>query len=172
MNEHDRNVLSFETALQVGQTCLGLRVQTAARILGRRYDEALRPVGLTGWQYSLMMTLNRPHPLTISGLAEALAMDRTTITANLKPLERRGLVETLADPNDARIRRIRLSAEGESLLAEALPRWRAVNDAILDRLSDGEREALRTAFGVLLQSSPEGRGAHFFLPSSPEQEIR
>lgn len=172
MIKHDIDVLTYETAMLVGQTCIGLRVQTAARILGRRYDEALRPVGLTGWQYSLLMMLNRPSPLTIGGLAEALAMDRTTITANLKPLERRGLVEGLADPQDARIRRIRLSSEGESLLAEALPRWRAVNDAILDRLTDDQRQALRTAFGVLLQEAPEAHGAHVFLVPSLELESR
>jgi DNA-binding MarR family transcriptional regulator len=170
MIEQTHDVLSYETAMLVGQTCIGLRVQTAARMLGRRYDDAMRPVGITGWQYSLMMTLNRPNPLTVSGLAEALAKDRTTITANLKPLERRGLVEGFADPKDARIRRIRLSAEGKRLLAEALPHWRAVNESILHRLTDVERQALRTAFGVLLQGSPEGRGAPSLLLSFHDQE--
>ena len=74
-------------------TCLCLHAQRAARALARRFDEALRPAGLTNGQFSLLMSLNRPEPPTSGSVAALLAMDRTTLTANLKPLERRRLVE-------------------------------------------------------------------------------
>src|SRR3546814_5126925 len=84
----------FETTLHVRDHCLCLAAQRAARALARRFDQALRPAGLTSGQFSLLMSLNRPKPPSIGSVAALLAMDRTTLTANLKPLERRGLVET------------------------------------------------------------------------------
>jgi DNA-binding MarR family transcriptional regulator len=136
----------------VGNTCLCLDVQRAGRAIGRRFDEAFRPLGLNNWQFSLLMALNRPTPLTMSGLAEHLAMDRTTTTANLKPLERRGLVEIRRDEKDARVRRIVLTEAGRAVLAEAVDRWRAANDAVVASLGGTDlaafRSALRTIAGV------------------------
>src|ERR671929_1129273 len=103
----------YETTLLVRDTCLCLHVQRAARALARRFDEALRPLGLTNGQFSLMMSLNRPEPPSIGAVAALLAMDRTTLTAALKPLERRGLVEVTADPADRRSRRLTLTPAGE-----------------------------------------------------------
>src|SRR5690606_30994522 len=95
-----RDELPFEITLQVRDSCLCLHVQRAARALARRYDDALRPMGLTSGQFSLMMSLNRPHPPRIGEVSALLAMDRTTLTANLKPLERRGLVRVSIDEAD------------------------------------------------------------------------
>ncbi len=80
--------VSFATTLRVRDSCLCLHVQRAARALARRFDEALRPVGLTNGQFSLLMALNRPDAPAMAVVAELLAMDRTTLTAALKPLER------------------------------------------------------------------------------------
>ena len=129
----------------VGNTCLCLDVQRAGRAIGRRFDEAFRPLGLNNWQFSLLMALNRPTPLTMSGLAERLAMDRTTTTANLKPLERRGLVEIRRDEKDARVRRIVLTEAGGAVLAEAVDRWRAANDAVVARLGGTDLAAFQSA---------------------------
>jgi DNA-binding MarR family transcriptional regulator len=143
---------SFELARMIGDTCLCLDIQRASRAIGRRFDEAFRPLGLNNWQYSLLMTLNRPAPLTVSGLAERLAMDRTTTTASLKPLERRGLVEVRRDEHDARVRRILLTDAGRAVLDEAVDRWRAANDAAIASLGGTDlgafRSALRTVAGV------------------------
>jgi DNA-binding MarR family transcriptional regulator len=136
----------------IGDTCLCLDVQRASRAIGRRFDQAFRPLGLNNGQFSLLMTLNRPTPLTMIGLAEHLAMDRTTTTANLKPLERRGLVEIRRDEQDARVRRIVLTEAGRAVLAEAVDRWRAVNDSVVASLGGTDlaafRSALRTIAGV------------------------
>ena len=103
--------VAFAITLEVRDTCLCLHLQRAARAVGRRFDEALRPLGLTNGQFSLLMSLNRPQPPTIGSVATLLAMDRTTLTAALKPLERRGLVKVTIDPEDRRSRRLGLTAK-------------------------------------------------------------
>ena len=130
------NALSFDTTIEVRDTCLCLHLQRAARTVGRRFDEALRPLGLTNGQFSLLMSLNRPEPATIGAVAPLLAMDRTTLTAALKPLVRRGLVEILRETSDRRLKRLVLTASGSALLEEALPIWRRQHAAI-DRLIAG-----------------------------------
>ena len=114
---------SRETTLHVRDHCLCLHAQRAARALARRFDDAFRPLSLTNGQFSLMMALNRPEPPTMGSLAAFLAMDRTTLTAALKPLERRGLVEVRPNPKDRRSRVMTLTPSGRKLLARAVPLW-------------------------------------------------
>lgn len=138
----------FATTLLVRDTCLCLHVQRAARALARRFDEALRPVGLTNGQFSLLMSLNRPEPPGMAAVATLLAMDRTTLTAALKPLERRGLVEVSADPRDRRSRLLRLTPAGRDVLASAVPIWTRTHAAVESTLDganpDGFRNDLRS----------------------------
>jgi DNA-binding MarR family transcriptional regulator len=110
----------------VRDTCPCFRAQRQARALGRRFDQAFRPLGLTSGQFSLLMSLNRPDPPTFGAVASLLAMDRTTLTAALKPVERRGLVEQKPHTEDKRSRLLTLTRRGETLLARALPVWQAV----------------------------------------------
>ncbi len=114
---------------EVRDRCLCLHVQRAARALGRIFDEALKPAGLSHGQYSLLVSLNRPPP-TIGETAYLLAMDRTTLTANLKPLERRGLLVQRADEKDKRTRRLHLTDQGRATLKKAVPIWRSTHDRI------------------------------------------
>lgn len=125
-----RDDLPIGTTHEVRDRCLCLHLQRAARRVARRFDEALRPVGIKSGQYSLLIALNRPEPPRIKDLAPFLAMDRTTLTANLKPLERRGLLEVVPDAKDRRSRRLRLTEAGLDLLVLALPIWRATHDAV------------------------------------------
>src|SRR3954471_10838773 len=123
----------FETTLLVRDTCLCLHLQRAARAAARSFHEALRPLGLTNGQFSLMMSLNRPDPPTMGSVAALLAMDRTTLTAALKPLERRELVRVAVDNADRRSRRLAMTPAGRALLAAAVPIWRDTH-ADIDRL--------------------------------------
>ena len=116
-------LLPFEVTLRVRDACLCLHAQRAARALARRYDAALRPLGLTSGQFSLLMALNRPEPPAMGEVASLLAMDRTTLTANLKPLERRGLLAVAPDGANGRSRRLELTEPGRALPARALPAW-------------------------------------------------
>jgi DNA-binding MarR family transcriptional regulator len=140
------NTVPFETTLYVRDHCLCLAAQRAARALARRFDIALGEVGLTNGQYSLLMSLNRPKPPTMGSVAELLAMDRTTLTANLKPLQRRGLVETHTDPTDRRSRLLSLTDAGKSVLHAAVPIWNrehAIVEATVADVLQPLRQGLR-----------------------------
>jgi len=144
-----RDDLPYAVTLHVRDTCLCLHLQRSARVVARRFDEALRPLGLTNGQFSLLMSLNRPEPARMRGVATLLAMDRTTLTANLKPLERRGLLKIGVDPEDKRGRLLTLTAKGRALLASAMPIWRQTH-AELDRLlADPKPDTLRAGLRAL-----------------------
>jgi len=142
---------TFADTIMVRDACLCLHVQRAARVLARRFDEAFRPFNLTNGQFSLLMALNRPEAPTISAVATVLASDRTTLTAALKPLERRGLVATAPDPRDGRSRRLRLTQAGLELLGQALPVWKAEHAALETQLAAAgfPADALRRQLGAL-----------------------
>jgi DNA-binding MarR family transcriptional regulator len=141
--------VTFETTEYVRDHCLCLAAQRVARTLARRFDEALRPVGLTSGQFSLLMSLNQPAPPSIGSIAALLAMDRTTLTANLKPLERRGLVNTKVDPADRRGRLVILTVVGRTLLHDALPIWRRTQGEIDGLLTGTDAGTVREGLRLL-----------------------
>jgi DNA-binding MarR family transcriptional regulator len=150
VKEMSRDIsVPFETTLRVRDCCLCLHVQRAARVLARRFDEALRPIGLTNGQFSLLMSLNRPDPPGIASVATLLAMDRTTLTAALKPLERRGLVKVAKDPSDRRGRRLSLTPGGKALLASAVPIWEQTHRYVEALLKDVDPDLLRSSLQAL-----------------------
>ncbi len=121
------HLVPFEATLRVKDACLCLHTQRAARALARRFDEALRPAGLTNEQFSLLMALNGPKPATLPAVAAILGADRSTLTAALKTLSRRGLAEIAVDSDDHRRRQIYLTADGHAALLAALPLWTAAH---------------------------------------------
>jgi len=134
---------TLETTHEVRDACLCLHLQRAARALARRFDDALRPIGLTNGQFSLMISLNRPEPPGMASVASLLGMDRTTLTAALKPLQRRGLLKITADPKDRRGRIMTLTAKGRNLLVRAVPVWRSTHAALEALLPEGDPDRLR-----------------------------
>ena len=144
-----RHEMPLSAIRQVRDTCLCLHVQRAARALARRFDEVFRPLELTHGQFSLLMSLNRPEPANISSVAALLAMDRTTLTAALKPLERRGLVKVSVDKEDKRSRRLIITAPGRALLAKAFPLWTRAHTEIDRLIPRGGPDELRAALRAL-----------------------
>ncbi len=138
-----KQTLPFDTTLEVYNRCLCFGMHRAARTLARRFDAAFAHLGISHGQYSLMMSLNRPEPPRLGEAAAFLAMDRTTLTANLKPLERLGYVEIIPDKEDKRSRRLVLTDAGRKVLAAAVPIWRATHDEVDTHLS-GNPNMLRT----------------------------
>lgn len=141
--------LPIEVVHEIRDACLCLATQRAARQLARRFDRAFAPVGLTNGQFSLMMALNAPQAPTIGKLSDFLAMDRTTLTAALKSLERRGLVAVIADEKDKRARRLSLTAAGRDTLASAAPIWRETHAALEKELTQGEADVLRMSLSKI-----------------------
>ena len=141
--------LPFAVTLEVRDTCLCLHLQRAARAVARRFDAALRPLSLTNGQFSLLMSLNRTDPPSIGSVSALLAMDRTTLTANLKPLERRGLVKVSIDDGDKRSRRLKLTPAGRALLLAAVPIWRRTHAIVENLLPRANSEELRVNLRAL-----------------------
>lgn len=135
--------IPFSTTLLVRDTCLCLHVQRAARALARLFDDALRPVGLTNGQFSLLMSLNRPEPPPMGPVASLLAMDQTTLTAALKPLQRKGFVDVVPNPRDRRGRLLCLTDDGRAVLQKALPIWESTHAALEAKLPNGDADGLR-----------------------------
>jgi len=135
--------LPFAATLRVRDCCLCLHLQRAARAVGRRFDAALRPLGLTNGQFSLLMSLNRREAATMGSVSSLLAIDRTTLTANVKPLERRGLLQVIVDAADRRNRRLLLTPAGRKLLSAAFPVWRRTHAAIARQLKNSSPDRLR-----------------------------
>ena len=141
--------LSLASTHEVRDTCLCLHTQRAARALARRFDDALAAVNLSSGQFSLLVSLNRPQPPGLGAIAALLAMDRTTLTANLKPLQRRGLVKVAVDKDDRRGRLLVLTAAGKNLVAKAIPIWRRAHGALNRRLSPSRVAAMRSGLQAL-----------------------
>jgi DNA-binding MarR family transcriptional regulator len=144
----------FSMTLLVRDTCLCLHVQRAARALARRFDRALKPVGLTNGQFSLLMSLNRPDMpgvprATVGSVAELLGIDRTTLTAAARVLVRRNLMAVKAEPEDRRSKVLVLTPEGRRALAQAVPIWTREHEAVEMELGAGGANRFRKELGIL-----------------------
>ena len=141
--------LPFAITLEVRDTCLCLHLHRAARAIARRFDAALRPLDLTNGQFSLLMSLNRKQAPSIGSVSALLTTDRTTLTANLKPLERRGLVKVSIDDADKRTRRVKLTPAGRALLIVAVPIWKQTHGIVEKLLPRANCEELRADLRAL-----------------------
>lgn len=148
------DTVSFAATHHIRDHCLCLHAQRAARALARRFDDALRPVGLTNSQFSLLNALNRPSPAGMGEVARLLGADRTTLTAAIKVLEREGLAQVLSDPADRRARRIALTPAGHARLSAALPIWTAVHAALEAELEADQPAQLRRGLDALAAQIP------------------
>jgi DNA-binding MarR family transcriptional regulator len=144
--------LDPELVREVESSCICLRVQRASRAVGRRFDHAFRSLGLNNWQFTLLMSLANIDQPSVNTLARELAMDRTTMTRNLRVLERRGLLATNPDIRDGRIKRVSLTAAGRKLLVSAIERWREVNAAVRQDFPPATLPAMWQALDALGRS--------------------
>ncbi|HEY5290034.1 MAG TPA: MarR family winged helix-turn-helix transcriptional regulator [Caulobacteraceae bacterium] len=135
---------SLETNHFIRVACLCLTAQRVARSLARQFDKALRPLDLTSGQFSLLSAVNQAPPPRVTDVAARLGLDRTTLTAALKPLTRRGLVDVCTDPTDRRGRRLVLTDDGRALLNEAIPIWRRCHDSLERALGQPAVDRLRS----------------------------
>ncbi|MHB1846694.1 MAG: MarR family winged helix-turn-helix transcriptional regulator [Deltaproteobacteria bacterium] len=109
---------------EVQDNCIAQALRRSARAVSREYDAALAATGLSIGQFSTLAALDRPEPLRLGQLAEGLGMDRTTLNRNLAPLEKKGLVASRSNLDDARARLLSLTELGQRALKSAEPAWR------------------------------------------------
>lgn len=119
------------SAAKAGVACACFNIRKTARLVTQLYDETLRPTGLRVTQFSILMATRSLEPVTLTRLAEVMAMDRTTLTRNIRPLERQGLL-TVTPGADRRERQLALTPRGQHTLAQALPLWEQLQARVHD----------------------------------------
>jgi DNA-binding MarR family transcriptional regulator len=128
---------------RIGLECLGFNVRKTARVLAKAFDEALLPCGLKNTQFSILVGLHVRGPVNVQTFSNLLKMDRSTLTRNLGPLERKGLIR-LTTGSDRRSRSIALTDAGEELLQQAVPLWQQLQKRLVDGLGNDQADQLRT----------------------------
>ena len=120
--------------LEPAQGCVCFNIRKSARAITQLYEDALRPTGLRATQFTLLVATRVMGTATISGLAKHLVMDRTTLTRNMKPLEKQGFIRIVLGKEDRREREVTLTLAGQKILAESLPLWKTVQQSVLEAL--------------------------------------
>lgn len=133
---------------QLLDECACQRVRMAARAVTRAYDEALRPVGLRATQLSVLVAVAAEHALSIASLSRLLGMDRSTLTRNLRPLEKDGLV-SMGSEGWHRSRTLEITRKGSARLRAAVPLWERVQEALRGELGGSRWSALRAELDYL-----------------------
>src|SRR5215217_8954085 len=134
------NNLDAASLREVARACACANLRKAARALTQLFDEALAPSGLRATQFTLLVTSRLMGESTINELAERMAMDRTTLSRNLKPLMRSGLLEVRAG-EDGRTRLVRVTPAGERALEESYPLWQQAQQQTVSVLGEERHEA-------------------------------
>ena len=158
----DEHALSSLDAMTVADPSTGAchcqALRQAARRASAFYDAALAPLGLRVSQFGILARLRRDGPRGIQVLAAELAMDRTTLGRNIRPLERDGLLRAAADPADGRTRLLSITPRGAALVEAAWPAWRAAQAGFEARFGAAPAEELHAALQRVVAAlhSPEG----------------
>jgi DNA-binding MarR family transcriptional regulator len=133
--------------------CHCLVVRQAGRWITQLYDQHLAGSGLSATQYTILSQLAHLGAASMAELAEAMVMDRTTVTRSVTPLERDGLVEITLAESDRRRKEVRLTPHGRATWTAARPRWKQAQAAFEKHFGAQDAETLR----VLLRDVPRGR---------------
>ena len=137
------------------ERCNALALRQATRHVSQFYDRHLAATGLKGTQFSIVARLVRRGPSSIGDLARDLVLDRTTLGRNLRPLERDGLVVLAADPVDRRTRLLTATPAGKACYEQALPAWKAAQQAFERAFGRSQSAALRDLMRAVTRTSLE-----------------
>jgi DNA-binding MarR family transcriptional regulator len=140
---------------EVARACACANLRKAARAVTQLFDAALEPSGLKATQFTLLVTSRLSGEETINRLAERMAMDRTTLSRNLRPMVREGLLE-VSPGEDGRTRLVSISPEGERALEEAYPMWQAAQEEMVGALGEERYEALLGDVGRAVDLATDG----------------
>src|SRR5262249_4036854 len=146
---HDiRNRQTMVTEQQLLACCVCHKVRLAARAVTRAYDEVLRPSGLRASQLSVLAALAVEGAISITALAKSFGMDRSTLTRNLGPLEKDGLV-ALGSEGWRRSRTLTITNKGRDSLRDALPLWEKAQQMLQEKLGNSSWSAVHTGLDHL-----------------------
>lgn len=121
--------------------CACFNIRKASRVVTQVYEELMQETGFRGTQFTVLVMTAAYGPITISNLADKLVMDRTTLTRNLKPLEKQGLI-AIVPGEDKRTRAVELTEAGNDMLREALPLWKKAQQKIATFMGQGRLDNL------------------------------
>ena len=130
------------------RACVCNKTRTAARVVTRLYDEALRPARLRATQFALLVALGDDGAMSIAALAKLMAMDRSTLTRNLRPLETGGLVAR-GDERWRRSRSVEITAKGRARLRQGLLLWESAQSEVMRRLGPSNWSHVQTGLDLL-----------------------
>ena len=128
--------------------CTAMLARKFARRVSARYDEALKPHGLTIGQFGILAQLRRSRGQALGAVATLLGPDASTLSRLGRPLERAGLVTAEADPCDRRVRLLRLTDAGAARTRAAYAAWEAANADVATRLGADRVAALHADVGA------------------------
>lgn len=129
--------------------CACANLRQATRAITQFYEEALKPTGLRATQFTLLTAIATCEVVSITRLADILVMDRTTLTRNLKPLKKKGLIESMQG-EDRRKRFVTLTPKGESTLENALPLWETAQTRVVEVLGQQQFTGLLQELGSIV----------------------
>ena len=141
--------LDLSKCAEMLSVCVCLQLRKTSRTVTQVFDEMLRQTGLLSTQLPFLVTLSLSGPTTITSLAEQLAMDRTSVTRHLKPLERQGLI-TIAAGQDRRTREVSVTARGQKAVVKAIPLWEEAQSQVVKKLGQNRVWHLRDLSTVIL----------------------
>lgn len=143
---------SSKARLSEASTCLNYNLRRTSRLVNRYYDQALKPAGLRAGQFNLMVPLALRGALSITELAELLAMERSALARNLKPLARKGWVKVGVGA-DRRTRIVHLTREGERLLLKAYLLWEQAQAELTAALKGSGLQSLLKALRAAAEAA-------------------
>ncbi len=124
-----------------GRACACFNLRRATRMVTQLYDEALKPAGIRATQFMVLVGTGSAGPISVNQLADRIVMDRTTLTRNLKPLDREGLI-AVRPGDDLRVREVSLTAKGRKTLDRAYPLWERVQARLRQKIGDSRVDRL------------------------------
>ncbi len=135
----------------IGRKCMALRSRMAARTVTRAYDAALKPIGLRITQFTVLACIATELTDSISALADYMAVERTTLTRNLQLLESKGLI-IIGEEGYRRSRKMRLTAEGASILSAAIPIWESTQEDLKQKMGLDEWNMVSSGLNMLTKA--------------------
>ena len=139
----DRNALIKTLSNDVANVCVCRKTRETARKISRLYDDMLQPAGIKATQFTMLAAISLQGGATLTELAESLGMERTTLSRNLKPLERSGLIEVSAE-GYRRARSASITDQGVAKMEKALPLWRSAQKLLKKRIGGETWERIQT----------------------------